>query len=304
MAYREKTFNANLLTDLLSTYLTHKSDEREKYYKAAEKASKPQLRAVGGDLVNVYQDGRFETVYKGPKKAETKYYDAETKQMIHGTSQEAYGKPSKAPDVPVNYQEVGKDYLESIKDRNPNLDISLFEKNLPKINTEDEWKTFKSELNKEETRDVSNRKAGSLAEARQLVKANNKLYEELGSQMSFVDSKKIEKDYNARKREKRALQKIFKAYNMNKTVYLNEDSDQLKTEYIYQIRKSGAKIPKEKIEEIKKMDSSQIFNEVERINEIAISKGKSELPFWIHKNRYRGFDEFGSLLESMRDVSR
>ena len=304
MAYRDPTFNANVLTDLLGTYLTHKSDEREKYYKAAEKASKPQLRSVGGNLVNVYQDGKVETVYEGPKKAETKFYDEKTKQMIYGTSQEAYGKPSKAPDVPVNYQEVGKDYLESIKDRNPNLDISLFEKNLPKINTEDEWKTFKSELNKEETRDVSNRKAGSLAEARQLVKANNKLYEELGSQMSFVDSKKIEKDYNARKREKRALQKIFKAYNMNKTVYLNEDSDQLKTDYINQIRKSGAKIPKEKIEEIKKMNASQIFNEVERINEIAISKGKSELPFWIHKNRYRGFDEFGSLLESMRDVSR
>jgi len=66
MAYREKTFNANVLTDLLGTYLTHKSDEREKYYKAAEKASKPQLRAVGGNLVNVYQDGSVETVYEGP----------------------------------------------------------------------------------------------------------------------------------------------------------------------------------------------------------------------------------------------
>tara|TARA_R100000234_G_C4973569_1_gene167434 strand:- start:161 stop:1075 length:915 start_codon:yes stop_codon:yes gene_type:complete len=304
MAYREKTFNANVLTDLLGTYLTHKSNEREKYYKAAEKASKPELRSVGGNLVNVYQDGSVETVYEGPKKAETKFYDEKTKRMIYGTSQEAYGKPTKAPDVPINYQEMGMDYLESMKGRNPGLNLSLFEKNLSLIDTEDEWKTWKSEMNKEETRDVSNKKSNSLAEARELIRANNKLYNELGSETSFLDPKKIEKDYNARKREKRALQKIFKAYNSNKTVYLNEDFEQLKTDYINQIRKSGAKIPKEKIEEIKKMNASQIFNEVERMNEIAISRGKSELPFWIHKNRYRGFDEFSSLLESMGNVSK
>lgn len=304
MAYREPTFNANILTDLLSTYLDQKSKEREKYYEAAEKANKPQLRNVGSNLVNVYQDGRIETVYEGPKKAETKFYDEKTKQMIYGTSEEAYGKPTKAPDVPINYQEMGTDYLESMKGRNPGLDLSLFEKNLPLINTEDEWKTFKSEINKEETRNVSDKKSGSLAEASQLVKANSKIYKELGSDMSFADPKNKEKDYNARKREKRALQKTFKSYNMNKTVYLNEDFEQLKTDYINQIRKSGAKIPKEQIEKIKKMNSSEIFNEVERINEIAISKGKSELPFWIHKNRYRGFDEFGSLLESMRNVSK
>tara|TARA_R100000458_G_scaffold6346_1_gene5088 strand:+ start:117 stop:1064 length:948 start_codon:yes stop_codon:yes gene_type:complete len=44
MAYREKVFNANVLTDLLSTYLTHKAQEREKYYDAEVKADKPMIR--------------------------------------------------------------------------------------------------------------------------------------------------------------------------------------------------------------------------------------------------------------------
>ena len=42
MAYKEKVFNANVLTDLLSTYLTHRSGEREKYYQAEVVANKPQ----------------------------------------------------------------------------------------------------------------------------------------------------------------------------------------------------------------------------------------------------------------------
>ena len=36
MAYRDPTFNANLFTDLLSTYLENQSSEREKYFKASK----------------------------------------------------------------------------------------------------------------------------------------------------------------------------------------------------------------------------------------------------------------------------
>jgi hypothetical protein len=43
MAYREKVWNANVLTDLLSTYMSHKAGEREKYYQA-ELKRKPEKR--------------------------------------------------------------------------------------------------------------------------------------------------------------------------------------------------------------------------------------------------------------------
>ena len=53
MAYRDPSFNANLLTDLLGTYLTHKSSERDKYYKAEQAASKPIFRTVNKDLYQI-----------------------------------------------------------------------------------------------------------------------------------------------------------------------------------------------------------------------------------------------------------
>jgi len=74
MAYREKVFNANVLTDLLSTYLTQKSKERERYYDAEVKADKPMIRQ-GADGYLYYADKRkddfgqrvFPDVVKPPK---------------------------------------------------------------------------------------------------------------------------------------------------------------------------------------------------------------------------------------------
>ena len=304
MAYRDPTFNANVLTDLLGTYLTHKSDEREKYYKAAEKANKPQLRSVGGNLVNVYQDGKTEIVYDAPKKAETKFYDEKTKQMIYGTSQEAYGKPTKAPDVPINYQKMGMDYLESMGGRNPGLNLSLFEKNLPLINTEDEWKTWKSEINKEETRDVSNKKSGNLARAQQLVRAEALNYKKIGSDYGAIldnDSKKTDK--RLRSVEKKAIQLTFDAYNVDKKVYIKEDEKKLKTDYLKYIN-SFIKMDKKERERIKSLSSDELFDEIEQTSSEFAENGLGEIPFHLHRLRYRGFNEFGEYLKSLQDVSK
>ena len=304
MAYRDPTFNANVLTDLLGTYLTHKSDEREKYYKAAEKANKPQLRSVGGNLVNVYQDGKTEIVYEAPKKAETKFYDEKTKQMIYGTSQEAYGKPTKAPDVPINYQKMGMDYLESMGGRNPGLNLSLFEKNLPLINTEDEWKTWKSEINKEETRDVSNKKSGNLARAQQLVRAEALNYKKIGSDYGAIldnDSKKTDK--RLRSVEKKAIQLTFDAYNVDKKVYIKEDEKKLKTDYLKYIN-SFIKMDKKERERIKSLSSDELFDEIEQTSSEFAENGLGEIPFHLHRLRYRGFNEFGEYLKSLQDVSK
>ena len=40
MAYRDPVFNANVLTDLLGSYLDVKNKEREKYYQAEQKKDK------------------------------------------------------------------------------------------------------------------------------------------------------------------------------------------------------------------------------------------------------------------------
>ena len=44
MAYRDPTFNANMLTDLLDTYLTNQSKERERYFQVAQQQDKPMIR--------------------------------------------------------------------------------------------------------------------------------------------------------------------------------------------------------------------------------------------------------------------
>jgi len=76
MAYRDKVFNANVLTDLLSTYLTHQSGEREKYYKAEQQANKPQYRTVDGNLVEIGRGGQVRTLMsKQQEEKEPKFED-------------------------------------------------------------------------------------------------------------------------------------------------------------------------------------------------------------------------------------
>ena len=76
MAYREKVFNANVLTDLLSTYLTHNAQEREKYYDAEIKASNPQYRTVDGNLVEIGRGGEIRTLMsKKQEEKEPKFED-------------------------------------------------------------------------------------------------------------------------------------------------------------------------------------------------------------------------------------
>ena len=77
MAYKEKVFNANVLTDLLSTYLTHRSGEREKYYQAEVVANKPQYKVVDGNLLQIDpMTGGIETLYSKPKEIkEPKFED-------------------------------------------------------------------------------------------------------------------------------------------------------------------------------------------------------------------------------------
>ena len=74
MAYRDPTFNANMLTDLLDTYLTNQSKERERYFQVAQKQDKPMIRQ-GADGYLYYADKRkddfgqrvFPDVEKPPK---------------------------------------------------------------------------------------------------------------------------------------------------------------------------------------------------------------------------------------------
>lgn len=73
MAYREKTFNADTLTDLLSTYLSHKNMEREKYYQA-ELKRKPTYKSFGDQMLKIGPDGQsIETVMT--KKPDPKIFE-------------------------------------------------------------------------------------------------------------------------------------------------------------------------------------------------------------------------------------
>tara|TARA_R100001015_G_C4618002_1_gene174405 strand:- start:619 stop:1296 length:678 start_codon:yes stop_codon:yes gene_type:complete len=115
MAYRDPTFNANLFTDLLSTYLTNQSSEREKYFKAEQTLSKPQYRTSGGNIIKIDpRTNEATTIYEAPKeKKEPKFEEfpqmdkdgnptgMTIKGQFTGTNESFVG-------VPLGYEPVGK----------------------------------------------------------------------------------------------------------------------------------------------------------------------------------------------------
>ena len=115
MAYRDPTFNANLFTDLLSTYLENQSSEREKYFKAEQALSKPQYKTSDGNILKINpKTNEVTTIYEAPKrKPEPKFEDfpqmdkdgnptgMTIKGMFTGTNKSFVG-------VPLGYEPVGK----------------------------------------------------------------------------------------------------------------------------------------------------------------------------------------------------
>ena len=407
MAYRDPTFNANMLTDLLSTYLTHKSSEREKYYKAEQEANKPQYRTVDGNLVKIGRGGEITTIMpktpttksldtlypvgEGPPVmtrqvgSETQYINPETEQweimppdVLRGyktdvprtettlpyvtwnkKTDEGYEETSilkgekpagegwsvgQAPKDTVlpyvtwnkkgdggTFEEVSvlkgekpagegwsvgqapkdispeklipiekkvTDFLQSYKNRHPNIDISSYEKNIGDINTEKEFNFMVGELSKLESRKASDKKSGKIAVAKNTIKANSGLYSRLGDDFAALDGDAKKWDYKARKREKKALQSTMDAYGINKQVYLKEDLPKLKEEYLKLIPKNSK--TKNNREKIKNMSADELFDEIERLED----KYGKDLPFWLHRQRYKGFNEFENLLNSMENVTR
>ena len=115
MAYKEKVFNANVLTDLLSTYLTHRSGEREKYYQAEVVANKPQYKVVDGNLLQIDpMTGGIETLYskskeiKEPKFEDFPQMDKDGKPTGMTIKGVHTGTDKKIAGVPQGYEIAGK----------------------------------------------------------------------------------------------------------------------------------------------------------------------------------------------------
>jgi hypothetical protein len=128
MAYRDPTFNANLLTDLLGTYLTHNSQEREKYYKAEQQGNRPQYRTVDGNLVSIERDGQITTLMtKKVQEKEPKFEDF-------------------SKDGNVNKgQFMGQNYISTEKDKNAGMPKGYkFVSSRPLFKPEDPDKEAKS----------------------------------------------------------------------------------------------------------------------------------------------------------------
>ena len=299
MAYREKVFNANVLTDLLSTYLTHRAGEREKYYKAEQQANKPIYRTLGNSLYEINPGtGQSREIIKGettPRKP-LQVYDPETGGKKWVSYEDAINQQSEKP--PVSIQDEAMGFLEGYKNKYPDIDVSDIESNLEDVDTKEEYTFLRSELGKKETRYAANKKSGKIALARNTIKANSKLYNKLGDNFSALSGKSKGWDYSARKREKKALQSTMDAYGINKQVYLKEDLPKLKEEYLKLIPKSPD--TESNIEKIKKMNADELFDEIERMEE----KHGIDLPFWLHRERYKGFNEFENLLNSMENVTK
>ena len=115
MAYRDPTFNANLFTDLLSTYLENQSSEREKYYKAEQQMSKPIFRASGKNIVRIDpRTGQSAIVYEGPKEIKEPKFEefpqVDKDNNPTGMTIKGQFTGTKKPfaGVPLGYEPVGK----------------------------------------------------------------------------------------------------------------------------------------------------------------------------------------------------
>ena len=73
MAYRDPVFNANVLTDLLGSYLDVKNKEREKYYQAEQKKDKDKT------VIRQGEDGFLYYINPGTKETSRVFENMEAK---------------------------------------------------------------------------------------------------------------------------------------------------------------------------------------------------------------------------------
>jgi phage protein U len=283
-----------VLTDLLSTYLTHKAGEREKYYQA-ELKRKPTLKAFGDQLLEISPEGEIVGVAatKEPELQLKKVYDPKQDAMVHVPEDEAVNMLAERPKD--SYSNQARDFFESYKASNPNIDVSNLESTITDINTKEEYTAFRGRLSKEETRHASGKRRGMTAEASQLVKQNNEIYSKLGNKFTAFTGEEVELDKKARIREKRAIQKMFNANRYNKKVYVKEDIDGLRSDLKKYLRSKKFEFEDSKIDNA---DFQTLNDFIANLDGALSEKGLDMPPFYIHMNRYKGFNEYQQLMDS------
>tara|TARA_R100000805_G_C3572991_1_gene78597 strand:- start:256 stop:822 length:567 start_codon:yes stop_codon:yes gene_type:complete len=138
MAYRDPTFNANILTDLLSTYLQQKSNERDRYFKAeqqARRANQPVIRSVGSNLVSVDPvTQQTEVIYQGPQKVTSpKLTKVEDEQGGVTLQPETVGLRTKPPKKKINQKNASfaiSEYNRLLKKKNKEysgMELAMFD---------------------------------------------------------------------------------------------------------------------------------------------------------------------------------
>lgn len=203
MAYRDPTFNANLLTDLLGTYLTHNSQEREKYYKAEQQGNRPQYRTVDGNLVSIGRDGQITTLMtKKVQEKEPKFEDF-------------------SKDGNVNKgQFMGQNYISTEEDKNAGMPKGYkFVSSRPLFKPENPKKREIEIENKDIQRMIADRKT--------LLNRKNKNFDALD--LMFIEKGIIPKNYTEEdeKRlkdiEKKLAEKGFNIYGVEQSAPTSEE---------------------------------------------------------------------------------
>ena len=198
MAYREKVFNANVLTDLLSTYLTHRAGEREKYYEAEQQMNKPQYRTVDGNLIEIGRGGQMRTLMsKKQEEKEPKFEDFAKDGMIN------------------KGQFMGRDYVQSSKDKDAGMPefYKFTGSSKPQFKSEDKDKRKRQIEDKDISRMIADRKT--------LLRRKNKNYDYFDLEMmkagmmpkdfgdedqkrlDFIEQKLVEKGFDIFGQEKK-----------------------------------------------------------------------------------------------------
>jgi len=203
MAYRDPTFNANILTDLLSTYLQQKSNERDRYFKAEQQANKPQYRTVDGNLVEIGRGGQVRTlISKQKEEKEPKFEDFAKDGMIN------------------KGQFMGRNYVQSSRDKKFGMPefYKFTGSSRPQFKPEDKDKRKRQIEDKDISRMVSDRNT--------LLRRKNKNYDV--TDLMMIEKGMIPKDFTNEDQqrlddiEKKLVKKGFDIFGQEKM--LNDSS--------------------------------------------------------------------------------
>ena len=219
---------------------------------------------------------------------------------------------STATTTPENYNKMVGEMIAQTESTYPGIGSFIADiKGVSKeIDSKHEYNLFKQDLGKTVTNYISNKKQTAVREARKRIAGLKEDYTRMAGDITVFTDKDIDaRDRKIRAVEKHALQLYLRPFGKGgKRVYVEEDAIQLKKDYklhlarIMQAETDPVKKEQQKLMlgNVDKQSFDNMSDEIDAINNILLADGKAEMPFFIHRNRFAGFNEFMLAIENLQ----